>query len=356
MKHIPALDGLRGVAILLVMLHHQTLLPGSGVWTTVADLGWAGVDLFFVLSGFLITGILFDARGAPNCLRNFYVRRVLRIFPVYYALLLFAFVVLPRLPLSDAHAAKVAALDGTEWWYWLYLQNVAMVRAGGFPHAVLGVTWSLAIEEQFYLLWPFLVLGLPRRALMKVCLALVVAAPVVRCALAFGGAGWLPAYVLTPCRIDALAFGAWIALAARGRSGLDPLKPWAWLWIGVGVTGTVAVSAASGGTSFKRFGLFTFGFTFLALAFGGWLLLAATTARPRALAGRVLKTFGKYSYALYLFHMPCRVVVKEHLFRPIGPLTQIAFYAAATALPLAIAWVSWRVLERPFLRLKDRFR
>ena len=159
-QHLPVLDGLRTLAILLVMLFHffqARPLPAAPVireLTKLTALGQTGVDLFFVLSGFLITGILLDARGKQNALKVFYFRRVLRIFPLYYAYLIVAFLVLPAF-----HAASHVTYSN-QWWFWFYCQNIQATFAASFPTTGPGHFWSLAVEEHFYLIWPFIVLRL----------------------------------------------------------------------------------------------------------------------------------------------------------------------------------------------------
>src|SRR5437870_557283 len=164
---VRALDGLRGIAILMVMLYHQTVMVGStgidrfvGFWTLS---GWIGVDLFFVLSGFLITGILSDSKGATGYFRNFYARRVLRIFPLYYGVVAFSLLILPYIP--HWKLENLARIKGDELWYWTYLSNFSIAAHAAFRHGILDVSWSLSIEEQFYLMWPLLVLLLSRRSL-----------------------------------------------------------------------------------------------------------------------------------------------------------------------------------------------
>jgi peptidoglycan/LPS O-acetylase OafA/YrhL len=157
--HTPALDGIRGIAILLVLVHHFTLfdpITSVGAWLGfVALLGWSGVDLFFVLSGFLITGILIDARTSDRYFISFYARRTLRIFPLYYLVVFLCFVVLPYFP--RWHELLVGHANLPEWPYWTYLVNFSIAERDAFQHGVLDVAWSLAIEEQFYLLWAVLV-------------------------------------------------------------------------------------------------------------------------------------------------------------------------------------------------------
>src|SRR5262245_10664845 len=159
-SHIPALDGIRGIAILLVLLFHFGQyghgLPYPAVFVDklfhrICQIGWVGVDLFFVLSGFLITGILYDSKGRNHYFRNFYVRRCLRILPLYYFSLILFLIVLPKLfPLHTGFRS----LRQDSFWYWTYLSNVRVAYRGWDSFGVLDHFWSLAVEEQFYLLWP----------------------------------------------------------------------------------------------------------------------------------------------------------------------------------------------------------
>src|ERR1035441_8464452 len=156
-RHYPALDGLRGVAILAVFFYHFAGGQSSRnifvqIWSGVAGIGWMGVDLFFVLSGFLITGILFDTAHKQAKVRNFYARRSLRIFPLYYGVLLVFLLLTPVLPLHWRPGHLL---------YFFYLSNVMPILTPGLsspgPKMVVGHLWSLAVEEQFYLIWPFIV-------------------------------------------------------------------------------------------------------------------------------------------------------------------------------------------------------
>ena len=160
-RHIPVLDGLRGLAVVLVLLFHLDRLSGAAwpdrVLARLFGAGWVGVDLFFVLSGFLITGILVDTAAQRNFFRNFYARRALRIFPLYYALLVVGFAVYPTFaPAIHADRDWRLFLDG-QWWFWSYLANIRLAAVGGAPMN-FGHLWSVAIEEQFYLVWPLLLL------------------------------------------------------------------------------------------------------------------------------------------------------------------------------------------------------
>ena len=193
--HIKPLDGLRGIAILLVMWFHfawpakaQGLI--TRLYVSVAALGWVGVDLFFVLSGFLITGILLDSKRGAGYFRNFYARRVLRIFPLYYAVLLVTLVILPLIVPYDTPALK-RLLEG-QGWLWLYSTNISVaVEHGNWIASAdwlrMGALWSLAVEEHFYLVWPLLVFFLSRRALLRTSIAMIVLVPILRTVALFAG-------------------------------------------------------------------------------------------------------------------------------------------------------------------------
>lgn len=375
-SHIPTLDGIRGLAILLVVLFHHTLMRQSTlfdrVYVNLARLGWSGVDLFFVLSGFLITGILYDAKGKTHYYRNFYVRRTLRIFPLYYAFIFFTLAVSPRLwPDTDLAAMGRAAMRNTsEAWYWLYLSNVLFARDEGFGHPNLAVTWSLAIEEQFYLVWPVVVALLGRRSLMWTCVGLMATALALRTALVMGGADLTVPYVLPFCRMDALAAGGFVALALRDDHEVARLVTWARRLAAAAlltVFGIWYVEDPLNNGNWTEPIMQTAGYTILALFFGSLVALTATSregsALSRVFSAPLLRTFGKYSYALYLFHVPVRRWVRDSYF-PVAafqtwlgsPLPgQLLFYVVATAPAFLLAWASWHLYEKQVLKLKRFF-
>jgi len=222
---LPTLDGLRGIAILLVTLFHYEVREwpwragfAAPLWTVVRE-GWLGVDLFFVLSGFLITGILVDTKSNQGYFRNFYARRTLRIFPLYFAYLAAVFLILPVLPRIAAWQAETPF--DTQLWFWSYLCNLVIsLRGWGASPQLVSDTWSLAVEEQFYLIWPAVVLLSSRRTLVGICLACIVGAIAFRTGLRLAHVPWVANVVLTPARMDSLTMGALVALAVRGPSGL----------------------------------------------------------------------------------------------------------------------------------------
>ena len=367
--HIPALDGLRGLAILLVMSYHLTVMdrlaPFDKALGEILYWAWWGVDLFFVLSGFLITRILIDAKATGTPLRNFYARRALRIFPLYYAVVFVTFVLLPLIPHPTAR--NMSAVTGSPAWYWFYLSNFHMASLGQYTNPVLVVAWSLAIEEQFYLLWPIVILLIPDRHLARACLALPIIGLATRIALLlFANPNGLTLYMLTPCRLDALGIGAWIAILSRSPSTVRSLAPLArvtFVATALLLPTLLLIEIPLAGRDLAEALLFTT----LALFFGASLILvldSPPTARTTTfLQHPVLRTFGQYSYALYLLHLPVVILLRTHGFHPRQLPTlfgsqlpgQFLFYAAATALSLAAAYASWHLLEKQFLKLKSRF-
>ena len=355
--HIREFDGLRGLAILAVLLHH--FWPTTGAlagWSTLPHLGWAGVDLFFVISGCLITGILLDSRGQRGALRNFYARRVIRIFPLYYLFVAAAFIVIPRLQGSSEFHDQ----SGSPWWYVLYLGNVRESLTGHEPSYVLAVTWSLCIEEQFYLVFPLLVAMLSPARLRTLLWTLVVAAPLVRCltALAWPDNERIQ-YLATPSRVDVLALGCLIALGVRGHGWL-PSRSTTRVLLPAALVACAAAFAAGGLDRTTFFGR-TLGYSLIALAASALVLWTAQRRHAHAagwLRFRPLCTLGTLCYGIYLLQRPAQVVVGK-LLAKLAPTVEINGTAWGLLIfPLAAvaaATVSWFLLERPMLGLRRSF-
>jgi peptidoglycan/LPS O-acetylase OafA/YrhL len=289
-SYVPELDGLRGLAVLVVVLYHcHTRLEGT--WVHYASLwGWVGVNLFFTLSGFLITSILIEARDKPHYFRNFYARRALRIWPVYFLLLIVCYTV-PEWFLGDTLANQ------THWKtlvaYALFVQNLRHTALPG----TLGPTWSLAIEEQYYFVWAPVVRFARGRWLRWLMLALLCAMLVVSPLVRFLQPHWLTG-THTVIHLDCIAAGSLLALALYRF----PLERRVWLWTGLGaiVLGFLATATIAGGTSFLD--------SALALCFVGVVLMAvAGTGARNPLAGVLrrgpLAYYGKISYGLYMTHI-----------------------------------------------------
>jgi peptidoglycan/LPS O-acetylase OafA/YrhL len=377
--HVPALDGLRGLAIVLVLVEHiwHGLRPANDVEDVVNALGrtgWSGVDLFFVLSGFLITGILYDAKGGPHYFRNFFVRRSLRIFPLYFGVLAAALAIPPLLahvgigPFVElVRSPDYATLQENQEWYWSYLTNVLIAREG-YAATPLHTAhfWSLAVEEQFYLVWPAVVFLLGRRALVNSCYALILTSVVFRAGILALDLNGEAAYTLTPARLDSLCFGALIALKAREPGGWERLARAAAPTLAVCAALLVAVFLWRGGLRRQDDLVRIAGHTLLAYLFAA--LLIRTIATPgRSVAARlferpVLRMFGRYSYGLYVYHFPIIYVLNGVVDPTTLPavlgsrLPAFLLYGAAVVVAsLAVSWVSWVAYEKHFLKLKFRF-
>jgi peptidoglycan/LPS O-acetylase OafA/YrhL len=362
---MPALDGLRGLAILAVLLHTFSPLQGHEFpikeFKLVLDLGWIGVQLFFVLSGFLITGILLDSQGTPGYLGNFLVRRALRIFPLYYGVLAIAFLVLPAV--SPA-VARWRIEFGNEVWLWAYLSNWVQYdwsHTRPFAHF-----WSLCVEEQFYLLWPLLLWRMRPARVLQTCAVLMLAAPLFRAVMIWRGFNPEAVYMLTVCRMDALAAGAAVAACLRLPGGSPRcLGRMAGVrWAAWGALGAVAVPSHV----YERLHPLTqvAAYSLFALAFAVLVLdsvrnHAAGSVWHRPLQTPVLVNVGRYSYAMYIFG--------PLLEKSIGPQILAGGFAGAsqrlipglgyclfmTLLSYVCGWLSFHLYERHFLALKARF-
>ena len=225
-KHLPALDGLRGVALLLVFLLHTIMLPdvGYSLFKKVIYFGHWGVDIFFCLSGFLITGILYAAKDDQHYFRNFYARRALRIFPLYYFFLLLYYLLVIRLHIINFGAQKMLEASQDFRWLWWYGTNIRIAETGHFMTASINHFWTLAVEEHFYLVWPFLVFWLSRRGLFRAIALIVVSALVLRIWLESRGVSGYVITSLTVCRVDSFAIGGAFSLLLTSSWWQDRLR------------------------------------------------------------------------------------------------------------------------------------
>ena len=340
MKKIPQLDAVRGVAILLVILHNQSSAFPSLYLDRLFANGWMGVDLFFVLSGFLITGSLVDTKDSADYFRNFYARRCLRIWPLYYSLIAFMFVIVPRLGPSDA---RTVFDKSSPWWsYLLFLQNV-LVPVPTSAAGPLAVTWSLAIEEQFYLVWPWVVRYRSPGEVRRLATFVICLSPALRLYLSSHGVNL---YANAFCRLDGLMAGALLALIVRSDACLPSrFVRRAWITLAIALPLAFATEAVH-----ARWIVFSLS----AMASASVVYLALCSPQgwfQRALTNRFLVYTGTISYGLYLLHkIPFDLAKRAHVDR--HPLLALPILLAAC---YALAALSWNLLERPFLTLKRHF-
>lgn len=362
-RYLPGLDGLRGCAIILVVFFHLApFYPAESefelFFVHAARFGWIGVDLFFVLSGFLITGILFDNKARPQLLRTFFARRFLRILPLFYCFLaIYAFVI----PVFYSSAAVDAFYDVLPW-HAAYLSNLKLADIGSWPTSFLGSIhiWSLAIEEQFYLIWPLVVLVVakvsshPRRDLMYTCLIFLCVGPVFR--MLVMDSNPIAAYVLLPARMDAIFAGAVVALWLRGLP--DRHRALSLLKAVMAVFGVLSIAVAIGSGSMYSYlspVQQSAGYTLWAIFFAalvGYITISPPKIMSSFLSSAPLIGTGKISYGLYLIHFPVIKILETTM---LSTLNFYFFAAIAIVISLSLAVISWFLLEKPVLELKRYF-
>ena len=364
---IPALDGLRGVAILLVLLCHSIFEfhPTSRVLSSMLVVGrltWSGVDLFFVLSGFLIGGILLDAKASPHYFKTFYVRRAYRILPLY-AVVLALFSLRYIAPHNSPGSLGTFSYSSIPWAsYATFTQNFWMVMLGTFGPGALAATWSLAVEEQFYITIPLLIKRVDRSQLVLALVSIVLLAPALRTFLnTFIKHGELACYVLMPCRADALSLGVLCALVARSGRDWEFLlaRRSALCWItGLLFAGLIPFSFLRDKSTL----MVTIGYSLLAFFYTGCLLIAITGANAtiqRVLCNRSLGQLGVLAYCTYLFHLPLMEAARRFIGLRFAYSSEgVQFFGGLIGVlfTLGAAKLSWKFFEKPLLRRGHSFR
>lgn len=362
-KHIPELDGVRGLAILAVTIYRFSReIPIDTSLGFILfkgfSLGSRGVDLFFVLSGFLITGVLLDAKSSPHRYRNFYARRSLRISPLYFAALLVCVVGIPaamgsRNPFEQA--------TDQQFYLWTYLTNVRMSWLGQWNFGRLDHFWSLAVEEHFYFIWPWIVFTIPDRWLLRISAVGFFASALSRICFASLSTNTVAPNVFSWFRFDALLIGAMLVIHLRS-SGTLPWRYWRLnVLFFVSLLASILLAASD-----RR--LLTLAETSFAVTFA---LLIAVVLRPeseRSIAWvfrlGTLRTLGKYSYAMYVIQNPliplvALLPVTATLMESVGGrqsvLAQLAYATSMSFLTFLLALASWHMLEKHFLKWKRLF-
>jgi peptidoglycan/LPS O-acetylase OafA/YrhL len=397
-RRIPELDGLRGLAILLVLFYHYVesspVLPRF--LSAAGRLSWSGVDLFFVLSGFLIGGILLKARESPTYFKAFYVRRAYRILPIYAATVAAFWLIraLSQVDYSDNVSLQWLFSRPFPWYFYVtFTQNFSMTYYGNLGPAWLGATWSLAVEEQFYLTLPFIIKYVKPRRLPYLLGIVILFAPVFRTLLRlFVAHGEVGTYVLTPSRADALMLGVLAAFFLRTANGSQVLVAGkkllyvaqailfcGMLWmslkpgalpdsqvteaarLGSSVANAEAISAWQTVCLYARTALSSLNYTWIALFYLSILLLAITQRQSllaRAMRNPALMSIGAIAYGTFLFHEPvlglCYALTRGTL-PVITDFTTLLVTFCSLLLTLGLAKLSWVYFEKPLVGMGHRY-
>lgn len=339
LSHITALDFVRLVAVLLVFaLHFIGFAPG-----------WVGVDIFFVLSGFLITRILLQTKEISNALSTFYMRRLIRIFPAYYLLLIMYFTFFQWINPTGSRAP---------WLYLFYLGDFN----GFFPDLrvmPLHHTWSLAVEEQFYLVWPIVIFFLkPQSALLLALISWIVVGLIRTILIAKGVTVYIVAFSIFT-RTDGLFAGSILAIILQ--LGLVPTKRSRWLCLGASLIlfGIVAFGTLQGLVGWSRqsllFSALYFPLAVIAISLGMWFLLdvESTSLLGKFLTFRPFVYLGRISYGLYLYHFPISYMIQSYFGDPVTLADKLLPALLGLSLTLIAAVLSWHFFENPLNELKS---
>lgn len=356
--HCPALDGVRGFAILVVTLYRlckeldPTSHPLLAAIRGIAPIGERGVDLFFVLSGFLITGILLRSKGRSYYFRNFIMRRALRIFPLYFLSLIVGLWIIPQV-----FATRAFEMAKDEQLYlWTYMANVRISWLNEWCFGPFDHFWSLAVEEHFYFVWPAVILFLSVKRLTAVCIGTIMLVAGTRLFAAMHSDWDIAVDVLTFFRMDALVMGALLAILLKAPIPLARTRRMAWiiaasvfpLLIGVALTGKLLLGIPN-----------TLCPLFFAAAMAILLLSAKRSYLARIFESLPLRFLCKYSYGMYVVQLPLVTLLPLGVcldWLPLNPIAQSAIYVLGTfSLITCIAVLSFHLLESHFLKLKKYF-
>jgi len=349
--HISSLDGVRGIAILLVLFFHCFENITFLSINYISKIGWVGVDLFFVLSGFLITGILIDSKGKKNFLSNFFAKRALRIFPLYYLTLFLFFLVLSIPGITRINPAFNTILYQSSTNYLTFTQNIYFAFNGWGETDILNHFWSLAIEEQFYLFWPFVINYLHRKKIISACFLLIIISLTVRNYNAYSDFS----YVFTLSRVDALGIGSMLAILIRDyRKILNKLiLPIFFISISI----LLLILFQTKNLHFRNPYFVRFGYTLFALLFASIIAFIYDTKKIGMFTNRILSVsplrfFGKYSYGIYIYHWILYKGVYVYLANKynLPDLFIIPFLLAV----ILISFISFKYFEKYFLNFKSK--
>jgi len=343
--YIPSFDGIRGIGVICVLAAH--CFP----FINIFQIGWVAMDFFFVLSGFLITGILVDSLEKRNYLKNYLGRRVLRVFPLYYLFLVLMFLVIPNI--FPGILDQYAYLESKQIWFWLYAQNW-LFSFEGFPHKLyMTHLWSMAVEEQFYLFWPILVWLLRGKKLLFFCLLAIPFSIFFRIYGYHWGMVFPFPYVNTLSRMDSLLIGALVFLMLRHyKSLLEYLALPVFIYTFLGLGLCIFVLKA---TYFEKL---VPAYTIVDLLAGSCLVFCLSTGPNWIQQFFSIKAFtyiGRYSYGTYIFHYPIYLVLFEKFGLQASFPIKVLIGLISIFISFGLALLSFRYFETPFLKLKKYF-
>jgi len=370
---IPELDGIRGLAILLVVICHYFVADPHGtpnfpfrLVTDIDCLFWCGVDLFFVLSGFLIGGILMDQRNSAGYFKIFYIRRACRILPVYILSISLFFLVIALFPVvvrSGWYSVEFRQLPHVPAWsYFLFVQNFWMAKLNDYGPAWTGTTWSLCVEEHFYLLAPLTIWLLPLRKLPFLLVPLIILMPVFRLYLYLYHSS-IYMHVFTPCRMDGLLLGMMCAWLVRNKKHDDLVRQkmdWLYVTLTILFCGMIYLTffqaRAGWFEGLNSFEMILFGYSWISLFFACFLLVVITSVTsPLAYMMRNpwLRRLGVISYCVYMVHEPVDDFVHHFIYGKDNTNVNNFLDASAALMSFAIVWLiasaSWRFFEKPII-------
>ena len=360
-QHCLELDGVRGVAIVGVTLYRfskeldAAANPALALAKDFLSLGGRGVDLFFVLSGFLITGILLKTKSKRGFFRNFIARRALRIFPLYFATLLVCLFIFPYL-----FSTKIFDLPSSNQFYlWTYTSNFLMARENSWCFGPLDHFWSLAVEEHFYLLWPLAVYFLSMTAILRVSVAIVLGVGAIRAVASLWPEWTVAVDVFTVFRCDALCMGAILAVIVAQRDHVDRM-----VWIAKRCLPLLAIATLVFAVTGKRWMTLPHTIVPALMVVVLALIVAGKSSNylSRKLRSPILRWFGKYSYGMYVVQLPLVTLLPISAFvSTLGlatmhsVLTSLAYLVMMVSLTCGIAYISFHQFENRFLNLKRYF-
>ena len=359
-RRIPELDGLRGVAILLVLSFHfvnnQLVSTSSSVGKILArvtSFGWVGVDLFFVLSGFLIGSILLRNRLSLRFFRTFYIRRFVRIVPNYYLLLL-VFMLLRKLPVVAENHFMSGGGEIPIWSYFAMVHNIFMANLNSLGNDAISVTWSIGIEEQFYILFPIILYFLNPRYIPHFLVLVIIMANLIR----IGFERWIPPYVLLPCRMDAIAMGVGVAWIDQKVGVREVAVRKAKLLFSLMIISVISCSYLYfkyKDIGFVRNTIFALVFSILLI----WSLSDRSKLLGEFLRNRYLMWIGTISYSLYLFHYIILGLFHEIFLNNQGVIIRnmkdVVLTISAFCLSIIFSWIIYKYIEAPCVRIGKKY-